>query len=314
MKVNTEILPKEKFLLGLSGGADSIALAHFLKKEGYDFVALHVNHMLNENANSWAEYCRTFCEKYNIEYIEQTVHVSKEKNLENNARKERYSIFRSSGFKNLVLAHHLDDQAETFFLKFFRGGGVIGLGCMKPVKELKENDGLNPITVIRPLLKTNKESIIWYCNDFGLHYIVDPSNLDNSFNRNFLRNVIITKITEKFSSFYHAIEKSIDNLQNAENCLNDLAEIDLEKYLDKNTNEISIEKIQKSPIPAYRLANMIYFFLKKKEYTPSHDDLVSFSKSLLSISYNNKIEIYAKNDQGKTIKLKQKGKILFLSE
>lgn len=310
MKVIEEILPKEKFLLGLSGGADSIALAHYLKQEGYDFTAIHVNHNINPNSKQWAEFCKEFCKNHNIDYIEREVSVSKEKNLENNARKERYAIFRSLGFKYLVLAHHLDDQAETFFLKFFRGGGVIGLGCMKPTKTLNSYEGMSPITIIRPLLKTNKESIIWYCKDLGLDYILDPSNLDNSFNRNFLRNTIIPKITEKFSSFYHAIEKSIDNLQNAENCLSDLAEMDLANYLDEGN--ISIEKIQNKPIPDYRLANMIYFFLKKNEYTPSHDDLVAFSKNLLTISFNNKIEIYAKNDQGKTIKLKQHGKKLFL--
>src|SRR5258706_3126153 len=119
----------ERLAVGLSGGVDSVVLLHLLKSrqaaEGYKLSAVHVHHGLSPNADAWAAFCRKLCKRLEVPLTVRKVKVRKAgAGLEAAARDARYAVFRDLPQKGIVLAHHLDDQAETVLMNLLRGAGV----------------------------------------------------------------------------------------------------------------------------------------------------------------------------------------------
>ncbi|BFI91158.1 tRNA lysidine(34) synthetase TilS [Enterobacterales bacterium endosymbiont of Anomoneura mori] len=200
----------KKYLIAFSGGLDSSALLHilfYLKKKYFKNIklrAIHINHNLNINSNIWEKKCSLFCKERNIKLIIKNVNITKKSNLEENARKLRYNIFKKIILKNeiLLLAHHLQDQCETFFLALKRGSGPSGLSCM-PLKKK------NFFYILRPFLNINKKIIKKFVYENKIKYIEDDSNYNIKFDRNYLRLKILPLLEKRWPEFFLSISKSI---------------------------------------------------------------------------------------------------------
>ena len=149
----------ETIAVGVSGGADSLALALMLKDNGKKVVALTVNHCLRQEAEAEAEYVAELMKKHNIEHhiLVWTDGSKVKKGVEERARDARYNLMisfcKDNNIKVLATAHHLRDQAETFLLRLQRGSGLFGLSSMLPVSERDK------IVLIRPLLDRSPEDL-----------------------------------------------------------------------------------------------------------------------------------------------------------
>ncbi|QHI69494.1 tRNA lysidine(34) synthetase TilS [Tichowtungia aerotolerans] len=140
-----------RVIVGVSGGADSVALLHILHRLGFNIIAAHLNHGIRgSEADADEQFVKDLCAKLNVECITQKIDVpalAQEKgiSLEMAAREARHEFFRSQveGQKSkgvVALAHHADDQLETFFLRAARGTGLTGLGGMRSFQCLENTD------------------------------------------------------------------------------------------------------------------------------------------------------------------------------
>ena len=193
----------DKLLIAFSGGADSLFALHFFNKYktkyGITLSAFHLNHLLRGTESDEDEkFCRAFCEKEEIEFHSENFDVKKyaaknKLSLEEAARIIRYNLLENfaeaNGFSKIVTAHNSDDNTETVLLNLFRGTGLNGASGI-PVKR-----GM----VIRPFLSVAKKEIVDYLTGNNILFRTDSSNLQNDFNRNFLRNEIIPKIRKKIN-------------------------------------------------------------------------------------------------------------------
>lgn len=183
-------LRRKKLFLACSGGVDSMVLLHILRSLNTRLTVLHVNYQLRgEASNGDAAFVQTTCEEHNIPFEIRTVNL-KEKlenggNLQEEARKVRYDWFHEivndHPDHRVLLAHHADDQLETFWMNLSRKSGVLGMACMK-----KEHQG-----IVRPLLDFSRAEILSYAHNHGVHWREDQSNASRTYTRNRLRHEFI---------------------------------------------------------------------------------------------------------------------------
>ena len=181
--------PRGRLLIGLSGGADSVALLHLLLDAGAEVAAVHVNHGLRGAESDGDEaFVRNLCANLNV-----PLHVYRadppENPGENWAREVRYGFFRramqETGADALVLAHHRDDQAETLLLHLMRGAGLTGLTGMAADTQ---RDGMR---ILRPLLAFSRESLRVYLQEKNQPWREDASNGDARYLRNAIRHELL---------------------------------------------------------------------------------------------------------------------------
>lgn len=188
-----------RYLIGVSGGRDSMALLHGLHLLGYRHIAVcHLNHGLRgAAAGADARLVQRQAKKFGFAFESLRVDTRQtatweKKSLEHAARDLRYSFFASCAKKHrcrrLFLAHHADDQEETILHNFLRGSGAAGLAGMQ---EISRRNGL---TLIRPLLKIMREEIARFVNEQSIPFREDASNADPSHTRNRLRHEILPAI------------------------------------------------------------------------------------------------------------------------
>lgn len=203
IKTYNLIEKNDKVVIGVSGGPDSICLLHLLysiKKElGFEIVVAHINHQIREVADSETEYVKDFCENLGIECFvkkENILELAKEqkKGTEEVGRQVRYDFFEEVAQKaeanKIATAHNANDRAETVILNILRGSGISGL---KGIEAMRDNK------YIRPLIFTKREKIEEYCQENNLNPKIDESNMENIYNRNKVRNIIIPYIEKEFN-------------------------------------------------------------------------------------------------------------------
>jgi len=139
-KLKSWVQPGRHLTLALSGGADSVVLLDILAQLRtsipFYLSAIHVNHQISPNAADWAEFCARLCAGYNIPFHPVKVDLKRQpgESLEALARDARYRVFFEQKADFIVLAQHLDDQAETLLLQLLRGAGAKGLSAMGEVR------------------------------------------------------------------------------------------------------------------------------------------------------------------------------------
>lgn len=203
IKTYNLIEKNDKVVIGVSGGPDSICLLHLLysiKKElGFEIVVAHINHQIREVADSETEYVKDFCKNLEIECFvkkENILELAKEqkKGTEEAGRQVRYDFFEDVAQKTnsnkIATAHNSNDRAETVILNILRGSGISGL---KGIEAMRDNK------YIRPLIFTKREKIEEYCQENNLNPKIDESNMENIYNRNKVRNIIIPYIEKEFN-------------------------------------------------------------------------------------------------------------------
>ena len=188
-------LPEGPLLIGLSGGADSVALAMMLLGQNRkQLQAVHVNHGLR-GAESDADeaFVRELCNRNHLPLTVFRAELGEQRD-ENAAREARYAFFRKAadetGAEALVLAHHRDDLAETFLMRLLRGSGPDGLGCMA------SDDSRMGIRVIRPMLDMTRREIRDALEEDGIAWREDSSNEDTRYLRNAVRSRVIPLLEE----------------------------------------------------------------------------------------------------------------------
>ena len=196
--------PGDKVIVGLSGGADSVALLHLLKKSqdhlNIHLFAAHVNHGLRgEAAGGDAAFVQNLCKQWDIPVyfkeadvraLAQTMGQSEEEV----GRQIRYDFFNwvktEVGGNKIATAHHKNDQAETILHNLIRGTGMQGLTGIQPV---------SGNLLIRPLIEVTKVEIMEYLELHQLFYREDATNQDSVYTRNRIRNQLIPSLEKDFN-------------------------------------------------------------------------------------------------------------------
>lgn len=180
----------DRILVALSGGVDSMVLAELLRREGYDIAFAHCNfHLRGAESDGDEQFVRDYAERVGVKlFVKQFDTMDFVENnkvsVEMAARELRYAWFDEllgSGFDKLALAHHADDQIETFFINLLRGSGIKGLKAMQPRNSM----------YIRPLLWALREDIKNFAVENGIQWREDSTNNDTVYLRNKIRHELM---------------------------------------------------------------------------------------------------------------------------
>ncbi len=221
-------LEGKRICIALSGGLDSVVLLDAVEQLKsalrLELQAIHVNHGLSPDADSWAAFCVDLCVTRNIALVTTKVVVDKQSavGLEGAARAARYAAFVEAGAPFILLAQHADDQAETVLHQMLRGTGLKGLAGMGEARAVSENQ-----TILRPLLNVSRADITATARERGLTWIEDESNSDTVFTRNFLRHEIVPLLAARFPHYRASLARAARHASEADAMLEALAKIDL---------------------------------------------------------------------------------------
>jgi tRNA(Ile)-lysidine synthase len=188
-------LPGEPLLVAVSGGVDSVALLHAFVAMGRKPVVLHFDHGWRRESAADAKWVRDEARRHKLKFVTGKMRAMAKGAREADARAARYRFFaqvaRKLGTPNLVLAHHADDQVETFLLQLLRGSGAAGSG----MESVSERDGL---VLHRPWLAIWKKQILAYARQRKLTWREDATNADTRHKRNRLRQQVLPYLRKLF--------------------------------------------------------------------------------------------------------------------
>ncbi len=199
-----------KFLLALSGGADSVFLLHILKKLNIIFTSAHLNHKLRERESDQDEnFCKKLCQKEKIKFVSRKADVKafskkEKKGIEESARIIRYNflkkILKKEKLNFILTAHHAEDNAETIIKNLSRGASLKGLSGIKIINN----------KIFRPLLDISKTEIVDYLTTHKISFREDSSNFDKKFHRNLIRHDIMPLFLKLNPSFTKTLSKNTE--------------------------------------------------------------------------------------------------------
>ena len=258
-KENLEVLGEDifskKFLLAVSGGADSMVLSHLFRflestqnDKGLEFQVAHVNyHFRGEDSNLDQKLVEDFCKKNDIKFHLKDVSEQEKtqmKSLQNWARELRYDFFfkilEQENLDYIVMAHHLNDELETFFINLSRGSGIKGLSGIPK----------NENRILRPLLKFTKNEIYAFAKENSIDFREDKSNEKDDYLRNKIRNQLTPKIVEIFPNFLEQFGESLSYLSSVNEFYQEEIAKTLEEVLMKENEEtftLNKEKLFQKP-------------------------------------------------------------------
>ncbi len=218
---------KPKIILGLSGGPDSVFLFYFLnklhKENKIELIAVNLDHEWRKESALDTEFCKNLCEQNNIKFIgkkasELQLNLKFNGSMEDIGRKLRQHLFKQvlveENAHYVALAHHMQDQQETFFWRIIRGTTLNGLTCMK----------YDEPPFIRPLLNIEKKDILDYLNSNNIKYLIDQSNNSDKYLRNRIRKYVIPQLELVDPRFTQKFASTLKHLQDEEDFLNKLTQ------------------------------------------------------------------------------------------
>lgn len=241
--------------IGVSGGLDSVVLLDWVKatfgsNSKTRITVLHVHHHLQQEADHWADFVAELARHYQLEF--KLMHLDPKdyqgENKEDRARKGRYAFFISqlqSENDYLFLAHHAQDQVETFFLNLQRGAGLAGLTAMPYQRPFGKG------FLIRPFLAKTRSELENYANTHHLQWVNDPSNEDTTLNRNFLRKQILPLFNARWPHFDAHVCNTIAHLQEARAVLEDYLQAELQTIAVATT--LDLQALRQVPQNRHRL-------------------------------------------------------------
>jgi tRNA(Ile)-lysidine synthase len=219
------------FAVALSGGADSTAMLWACAKRWPERVhAIHIHHGLQDAADGFEVHCVQLCAQLHVPLVVVRVNAAHAagESPEDAARQARYTALRDTlqthwggQIKDVVLAQHADDQAETLLLALSRGAGLPGLACMPAVAERQG------VTYRRPWLHVPGQQLRDALQAVGQPWVEDPTNTDTRYTRNRIRAHLLPAIEQAFPSFRQTFVRSAAHAAQAQTLLQELAEQDL---------------------------------------------------------------------------------------
>ena len=247
-------------ILALSGGIDSMVLADLLLKSKLQFVAAHCNfHLRGEESDGDEKFVREYAERngvrcfvrhFNTEQYASEQGIS----IEMAARDLRYAWFEELrlqlGYDKIAVAHHADDQAETFFINLLRGAGLRGLKGMQP------QNGV----IIRPMLWASREEIRQYAADNSITWREDHTNAESIYLRNKIRNHLLPVFDELHLEARQGLYKSLEHLASENELYRELLKEKLNQIIEHNG------EIQSIPHSALTSSNTSYFLIQHSSF------------------------------------------------
>ncbi len=232
--------PFKKVVVGVSGGVDSVALAHILMKLGYDVTIAHLNHGLRgKESDADEKFVTKLAEKWDVPCVTHKIRLQDKGNMENNARLIRYAFLekvrQAKKAKFIAVAHHLDDQIETILMHMQRGAGLRGLCGMK----------IQNGSIIRPLLDVKKKDLIVCLKKEKVDFRTDSSNFDLNLRRNLFRHKVIPELKKKHKD----LEKNL--LKMSESAKERIQEIEKQAkdWIKKNVTDFEFGRLAFLELP-----------------------------------------------------------------
>jgi tRNA(Ile)-lysidine synthase len=242
----------EPVLLGVSGGADSMALLHGLDVLGYDVMVAHVDHSLRAESPMEADFVRVLAESHGMPFFTQRVDVqqvagTQGESIEEAARNVRYQFLfeqaRRHGCQAVAVGHHADDQVETILMHLMRGAALPGLTGMPYRRLMSLWD--KKIPLVRPLLGIWRDEIDAYIEEIGLTPCDDSSNLDTTYHRNRIRHELIPVLKTYNPQIKSVIWRMADVLREEEQFFDEITEQTFEDCRQSGTDAHMILTLSK---------------------------------------------------------------------
>jgi len=256
--------PGAPVIVGLSGGADSVALLHILTRLGYPCVAAHCNfHLRNDESDADADFAQQTAEALGLPFRRidfDTADYAHQNGVstEMAARTLRYEWFetlrRELGAEAIAVAHHRDDNVETVLLNLIRGTGLSGLCGMRP------RNGY----IVRPLLSVDRHQIVRWLADRHLPFRTDSSNASDVYRRNFVRLRLLPLMEQLNPSVRDAILRMAGHLTDVEAIYRNAIDSHRAHLIDAD-GRISIDALLRTPAPHA----MLFELLTPYGFTPS---------------------------------------------
>jgi tRNA(Ile)-lysidine synthase len=298
IQIKTDLLrrfpPKARYLIGVSGGRDSVTLLHWLISSGYDKVTVcHLNHQLRgRSSDADARFVKELVERYNHKFVGQALRLQRQRtgnqsgrpttarskidfelgaadvravakqrkmSLETAAREARYAFFGNVAKRRrchtIFLAHHADDLVETFLFNLIRGAGLAGLAAMRDVSTRRVGD--LELTIVRPLLSLWRKEIDKYVREHRIKFREDATNKNLAPMRNRVRNRIIPYLEKNFArNFRQNIWRTAMIAAEEEKWIeNELA--------DSTNADLSVPKLRALPVALQRRAILKWLRVQK---------------------------------------------------
>ncbi len=214
----------EEVLLAVSGGRDSVCLAHLMHEAGYRFAIGHCNfHLRPGDCDRDQDFVRQLASRlavpfHTVDFDTRNYAAAQGQSLEESARTLRYGWFadlcHQQGYPCVVTAHHADDAIETFFLNLFRGTGIAGLHGIRPLQRLSFNS--LPVTVVRPMLAFPRAAIDAYVDEHALPFVEDSTNALLEARRNRIRHRLMPLLRELYPGVDATMQGNMQRLADTE--------------------------------------------------------------------------------------------------
>lgn len=297
----------DRVLIGVSGGADSIALLEFFVsvKEKYDLdiCVAHIEHGIRgEDSVNDAEFVENYCKKLGVNFYLKTIdapNLAKKAKMgvEEYSRMARYDFFNTIECDKIATAHNLTDNIETLLFRLARGTGLKG-ACSIPAVRGK---------IIRPFIEVSSGEIRKWCNDNNIPYRVDCTNSDSAYSRNLIRLEILPLFEKLNANYQDNIENFISDVNEDYAFIDDYVKSIYPKIV-KN-NEIDLPKLNELNLSIKK--RILIMFFDENGYSLNRIHLQSviditlksgktqIKENVFAISAKGKIRIAKFNDLNK---------------
>jgi len=274
--------PDGRYLIGVSGGRDSVALLHWLKERGYKkLIVCHLNHQLRgRSSDADARFVEKLTAKYDVALEMRSTNVRalaarQKMSIETAARSARYHFFAQVAKRRrcraIFLAHHSDDLVETFLINLFRGAGASGLSAMREVSKRRVDDV--DLTIVRPFVGIWRTEIDEYICERGLKFREDESNKDLAALRNRIRRRVIPYLEKTLGrNIRQSLWRAATIAAEEENWIDD-------QLPDATDADLAVAKLRDLPVALQR--REILKWLRARQITNAGFDVVEDVRSLL---------------------------------
>jgi tRNA(Ile)-lysidine synthase len=244
-RMRSLLSPQEKVLCAISGGPDSVALAHALKTLPFPLVLAHVDHQLRKTSARDARFVRTLAQRWDVPYYVEKVAVKAQakkrgSGIEETARHLRYAALQKVAEKTkcsvIVTAHTADDQSETVLMNFLRGAGSTGLAGIPWVREMTPT-----IRLIRPFLEVERSEVMAYLKRHQLPYRTDPSNRSGRFTRNRIRHRLLPLLEKEYPGLRKRLVQTGEIFREESALWNRQIQMEFNKTVRQDNKKIAVD-------------------------------------------------------------------------